>query len=425
IQSLWHARRPARDARAITDGRWGAPRGAPARPESRARAPGGNGASGPLHARRDHSRHQPVGADCGEPRLRPDSPRSPPRSGHGAVPRRTPAFLHGVQRPVRFRRRHPRRLVEHVPRGGRPARRDGRPTDDADTGGSGADGPAGAGRRGAARPAPSGPRTRPPVCGGGRGGARGAVDPGHGVVKALAPNLKGWNEVPVASLLRRAVGAPVIVDNDVNLAILGERWRGVARGHDTCAFITVGTGIGAGIIVKGELHHGHHFQAGEIALMCMGPQFVDSDFGARGCLETLVGLKALEARWSRHASSEGEPGAKGLIDAAQAGDRKARSILDETVTLIGIAAANLTLTLDPSLIVLGGAFIAQAPHTIDEIRRIVARVVLTPSGIMQSTLGESAPLWGSVLLAMSAARQRLRAQLKNGRSSSGSSPCST
>ena len=247
-------------------------------------------------------------------------------------------------------------------------------------------------------------------------GAPGAVDPGHGVVKALAPNLKGWTEVPVASLLRRAVGAPVFVDNDVNLAILGERWRGVARGHDTCAFITVGTGIGAGIIVKGELHHGHHFQAGEIALMCMGPQFVDSDFGARGCLETLVGLKTLEARWARHASSEGESGARGLIEAAQAGDRRARAILDETVTLIGIAAANLTLTLDPSLIVLGGAFIAQAPHTIDEIRRIVARVVLTPSGIMQSTLGESAPLWGAVLLAMSEARQRLRAQLKNGRS---------
>jgi predicted NBD/HSP70 family sugar kinase len=246
-------------------------------------------------------------------------------------------------------------------------------------------------------------------------GAPGAVDPAHGVVKALAPNLKGWNEVPVASLLRRAVGAPVFVDNDVNLAILGERWKGVARGHDTCAFITVGTGIGAGIIVKGELHHGYHFQAGEIALMCMGPQFVESDFGARGCLETLVGLKALEARWTRHASSEGEPGAKGLIEAAQAGDRKARSILDETVTLIGIAAANLTLTLDPSLIVLGGAFITQAPHTIDEIRRIVARIVLTPSGIMQSTLGESAPLWGSVLLAMSEARQRLRTQLKNGR----------
>jgi hypothetical protein len=65
--------------------------------------------------------------------------------------------------------------------------------------------------------------------------------------------------------------------------------------------------------------------------------------------------------------------------------------------------------------VLGGALIAQAPHTIDEIRRIVARVVLTPSGIMQSTLGESATLWGSVLLAMTEARERLRSQLRNDR----------
>jgi glucokinase len=246
-------------------------------------------------------------------------------------------------------------------------------------------------------------------------GAPGAVDPGHGVVMALAPNLKGWSQVPVAALLRRALGAPVLVDNDVNLAILGERWRGVARGHDTCAFITVGTGIGAGVIVKGQLHHGHHFQAGEIALMCMGPQYVDSDFGARGCLETLVGLKALEARWSRHPAGEGEPGARALVEAAQAGDRRARAILDEAVTLIGIAAANLSLALDPSLIVLGGALIAQAPHTIDEIRRIVARVVLTPSGIMQSTLGEAATLWGSVLLAMTEARERLRSQLRNDR----------
>ena len=56
----------------------------------------------------------------------------------------------------------------------------------------------------------------------------------------------------------------MIVENDVNLAILGERWRGAARGHDTCAFIWIGTGIGSGIIVQGELHRGHHFQAGEI-----------------------------------------------------------------------------------------------------------------------------------------------------------------
>jgi len=121
-------------------------------------------------------------------------------------------------------------------------------------------------------------------------GAPGAVDRTRGVVMALAPNLKGWSNVPMGAILRRTLDAPVIVDNDMNFAVLGEHWRGAARDHETCVFISVGTGIGAGILVNGELLHGHNFLAGEIALMCMGPQYVETDFGARGCLETLAGL---------------------------------------------------------------------------------------------------------------------------------------
>ena len=130
-------------------------------------------------------------------------------------------------------------------------------------------------------------------------GAPGVVDRDRGVVVAFAPNLEGWSQVPVAKILRRAFGVPVVVENDVNLAILGEHWRGAARGHGSCAFVTAGTGIGAGVMVNGELYRGRHFMAGEIALMCMGPQYVETDFGARGCLETLAGLKAIAARWSQ------------------------------------------------------------------------------------------------------------------------------
>jgi hypothetical protein len=73
-------------------------------------------------------------------------------------------------------------------------------------------------------------------------GAPGSVDPERGMVVALAPNLKGWSNVPMAATLRTSLGAPVIVENDVNLAVLGERWRGAARGHDNCAFMLVGHG---------------------------------------------------------------------------------------------------------------------------------------------------------------------------------------
>jgi predicted NBD/HSP70 family sugar kinase len=244
-------------------------------------------------------------------------------------------------------------------------------------------------------------------------GAPGAVDRARGVVVALAPNLKGWSQVPMASLLKRALGAPVIVENDMNLAVLGERWRGAAQGHDTCAYVTVGTGIGAGIMVDGHLHRGHHSLAGEIALMCMGPQHVGVDFGSHGCLETLASLEAVAARWTPKRTN----GWLGdLVQAARAGDRKARTILDETATLLGIAVANLCLVLDPSLVVLGGALIANGGPLLDEVRRIVARIIPTPSQIVPSALGEEAPLWGSLLVATQEARVRLRQGLRQARS---------
>ena len=243
-------------------------------------------------------------------------------------------------------------------------------------------------------------------------GAPGVVDRERGVVVAFAPNLEGWSQVPMAKILKRSFGVPVVVENDVNLAVLGERWRGAARGHDTCAFITVGTGIGAGVMVNGELYHGRHFMAGEIALMCMGPQYVETDFGARGCLETLAGLKSIAARWSQPERVQVDGWVRALFEAARSGDESARRIVQETATLIGMATANLSIVLDPSLIVLGGALFAQAPELVDEVRRVVSRIVPTPSAIVLSELDKEAPLWGTLLVATMEARQRLRKELR-------------
>jgi predicted NBD/HSP70 family sugar kinase len=205
----------------------------------------------------------------------------------------------------------------------------------------------------------------------------------------------------------------VVVENDVNLAILGERWRGAAKGHATSAFISIGTGIGAGIIVKGELHHGDHCVAGEIALMCMGPQYVEMDFGSRGCFETLAGLKAIAERWSGNGAAARSGWVRALFDAAKSGDARAQKIVDETLRLIAMATANLDVVLDPSLIILGGSLVAQAPELVDEVRRIVARIVPTPATIVAPALAEEAPLWGALLMATNEARERLRRQLES------------
>jgi predicted NBD/HSP70 family sugar kinase len=233
------------------------------------------------------------------------------------------------------------------------------------------------------------------------------------MVVALAPDLEGWSQVHMAAILKRTLRAPVVVENNVNLAILGERWQGVARGHDSCAFIWLGTGIGAGIVVNGELHHGHHYLAGEIALMCMGLEYVDQDFGSRGCLETLAGQRAILSRWANPSTSSAtDGGAAAIFAAATAGDRRAIDTLRETARLIGVATANLSVVLDPSLIVMGGSLVAQGPALVDEVRRVVAQIVPTPSPIVMSALGPEAPLIGSLLMAVTEARLRLRQELR-------------
>jgi glucokinase len=245
-------------------------------------------------------------------------------------------------------------------------------------------------------------------------GVPGSVDYERGVV-ILAPNLVGWSNVAVREVLEQALEAAVVVENDVNLAVLGEHWRGAARGHDTCVFLFVGTGIGAGVLIDGALHRGHHFMAGEIAVMCMGPQFVDVDFGSRGCLETLAGLQGLAARWPRSAHGDPARWMADLFEAAHKGDETAHRAVVETARLIGIAVANVGAVVDPSLIVLGGALFAQAEPLVQEVRKVVSRISRPPLEIVVSALGKEAPLWGSLLVASREARRQVRLRAREAR----------
>ncbi|HSD29716.1 MAG TPA: ROK family transcriptional regulator [Vicinamibacteria bacterium] len=242
--------------------------------------------------------------------------------------------------------------------------------------------------------------------------APGAVDRQHGMVLALAPNLEGWENVPMAEALAVALRAPVFVENDVNLAVLGERWRGAARGHDTCAFLSVGDGIGAGIVIGGELHRGHHSLAGEIGLMCPAVEHVDRSFGARGALETLVGTRALAQAWKGSQGGPGDQWIGELFAAARGGDRDAERSVRQAGVLLGMATLNLALVIDPSLIVFGGPLAGAESPLLEEARRIVTRLIPSPPEMVASALGDDATLWGCLLTAAGAARARLRESLR-------------
>jgi len=162
--------------------------------------------------------------------------------------------------------------------------------------------------------------------------------------------------------------------------------------------------------VGGRLHRGQHSLAGEIGLMCMGPQYVEQDFIPHGCLESLAGLKALGTRWGNGLT--GKRAVAALFQAAQAGEARARRLLLEAATLVGIAVTNLSLVLDPSLVVLGGALPAENDSFVDGVRRVVQRVIPSPPEIAVSKLGREASLWGSLLVANTEARGLLRERLR-------------
>jgi predicted NBD/HSP70 family sugar kinase len=241
----------------------------------------------------------------------------------------------------------------------------------------------------------------------------GAVDRERGTVVGLMPGFRNRESLAVGAYLERLVGAPVVVENDVRLAVLGEHWRGAAQGHDTCAFISLGVGIGAGILIGGELHRGQHSLAGEIAVMCMASEHLARDFGTRGCLETLVGVDTVLRRWKPDAGADQRELARALLRAARTGEDRARQVIGEATTLVGMAVANLSLVIDPSLLVLSGPLVETGGDVLEQVRSVVSRIIPRPPKIVCSALGDGAMLAGSLLVATQEARGRLRRWLRD------------
>jgi predicted NBD/HSP70 family sugar kinase len=200
-----------------------------------------------------------------------------------------------------------------------------------------------------------------------------------------AVNLPGWVDLPLRDLLQARLGAPVRVDNDANMAALGERWHGCARRVNDFVFLALGAGVGAGVVVGGRLHRGHHWYAGEISHMNLDFREWQRDFGARGYLETQVSAVAL-----------GDPRPE---------------VLDQMAVYLGAAVANIVAVLDPALIVLGGDVGNGAERLIGPVRRVVSRIVPNLPAIEMSSLGEDAQLVGAVYSAMETAESRLAAWL--------------
>ncbi|WP_086312018.1 glucokinase [Enterococcus sp. 7F3_DIV0205] len=197
-------------------------------------------------------------------------------------------------------------------------------------------------------------------------GTPGSVDIKKGTVVG-AYNLNWTKKQNVKAQIEEATGIPFVLDNDANVAALGERWKGAGENNPDVVFITLGTGVGGGIIAEGNLLHGVNGCAGEIGHVTVDPGGFECTCGKRGCLETVSSATGV-VRVARHMSEEyagdsqlkqaiddgQDVSSKDVFEYAQADDPFALMVVDRVCYFLGLAIGNVGNTLNPSSVVIGG-----------------------------------------------------------------------
>lgn len=187
----------------------------------------------------------------------------------------------------------------------------------------------------------------------------------------LAPN-SGWENVPLLSILRENLQTDIFVDNEANLAAIGEQFFGSAKGHSDVLYVSLGRGLGGGIMLNGQIYNGETGIAGEFGHMTVNPDGALCNCGNYGCWETEVNQAAI-VRYLREtakpaATKDLDLSIAGIIEAAQRGNSSVATALDKVGRRLGIGLASLLNTLNPGLIVFGGEFSAAADFLLPAAR---------------------------------------------------------
>jgi glucokinase len=245
----------------------------------------------------------------------------------------------------------------------------------------------------------------------------GLVDGERGFLH-VSPNLSGWENVPLRDIFERALGVPAIVENDANAAAYGEWAMGAGRGMRNFVCLTLGTGVGGGIIIDGALYRGSSGFAGEIGHAVIRADGPLCGCGNRGCLEALVGARAIVERATGMLRAAGAPGnawgdsptVETLSRAAASGDAVAAAAFEETGRWLGIALANVVHILAPEAIAIGGGVAGAGDFILEPARAALRDCVMDESmasvRIVPAALGNRASFIGVSLLALGRLNER-------------------
>ncbi|MHB8843450.1 MAG: ROK family protein [Nitrospirota bacterium] len=240
-------------------------------------------------------------------------------------------------------------------------------------------------------------------------GAPGVIHAQTGVV-VKSPNFPDWNNLPLKGTLERELKLPVFIENDANAAAFGEQWRGAAKDVKSLIFLTLGTGVGGGIILDGAIWHGADGMAGEVGHMTIVPDGRPCGCGNTGCLEMYASSRGIIMNYQEAVRTEdrgrGAVTSAQVYQAARANDPAALAALRQMGCSLGIGIANLINIFNPEMVVIGGGVREAWDLFIDATRsEITKRAFEYPAArtrIVPSVLGDDAGMVGAAAVAFQA-----------------------
>lgn len=246
-------------------------------------------------------------------------------------------------------------------------------------------------------------------------GSPGSIDHDKGIIK-FSPNFPGWNNVPLKDEIEKHLNVPVFIENDANSAALGEKWFGEGKNKDHIVVLTLGTGIGGGVITHGKLLTGSDGIGAELGHMIVDPHGPICGCGNYGCLEAMASATALiryanesrkrfpESKIFELESQRNVLGAREIFDAYRANDKLAIRIFDTFVDAMSVGITSIIHIFNPQVVILGGGMSRSADLFIPKIREKVSmRVIPSFMGtfeIVGSRLGNDAGILGAAAIAL-------------------------
>jgi len=221
-------------------------------------------------------------------------------------------------------------------------------------------------------------------------GCPGVVTPGKGIVEN-PPNFPGWNRVNIGKIISKEFKQPVFVDNDANAAAIGELTFGSGKKYNSFIMITLGTGVGGGIVIDKKIYHGDFGAAGEIGHISIDYNGPKCNCGSYGCIEAYAGNQYLRERvreqlkkhteskmWKLIENDLGKVSPRNIQEAAEQGDEFATSVINELGFHLGSAFSSLCNVLDISVFIIGGGISGFGEPLFDAIKKTILKRVMAP-----------------------------------------------